>query len=140
MRRCLKGSNRSDVLYDAERSLGEFLFDHEKQLDKDWNAEAIYPLKNALVSVLDRREHEASALEFLDEKEKNRDPICVFTSYQCRRWHVDNLTMLGDGRKSNQFECQIMGLTRSFKQIIWGEEKNYSADHVMKRIENPCFA
>ncbi len=28
-----------------------------------------------------------------------------------------------------------MGLTRSFKQILWDADKNYSVDQVMERLE-----
>ncbi len=134
VRRRLEGHD-SDVLYDMERPLGELLFSHEKQLDKDWNAEVIFPLKKALTSTQGRREYEVSAWEFLQEKEKSHDPICMFAAYQCRRWYGENRTVLGAEKSSNQFECRAMALTRSFKKILWGEEKNYSVDQVMERME-----
>ena len=136
VRRRLEGSIESKVLYDAERPLGEFLFDHEKQLDKDWNLGAIYPLKKALVLSVGYKEYEATAWSFLEEKEEFCDPICIFSAYQCRRWYALNRTMLGAEKNSEQFECQSMGLTRSFKQILWEDEKNYSIDQVMERVED----
>lgn len=135
VRRRLDGDRENKVLYDEERSLGEFLFGHEKQLDKNWNIGAIFPLKKALSLPLGRKEYELSAWEFLEEKESSHDPICIFSAYQCRRWYVLNRTMLGAERNSDQFESRIMGLTRSFKQILWGGEKNYSIDQVMECME-----
>lgn len=135
VRRRLAGSGDSEVLYDCERPLGELLFDHEKQLDKDWNADVIYPLRRALLSPLGRKENEAVARGFLDNKEEFQDPICIYTSYQCRRWYAENRTVFGDDRCSDQFENRIMGLTRSFKQILWDADKNYSVDQVMERLE-----
>lgn len=134
VRRRLDGLG-SDVLYDRERPLGQLLFSHEKQIDKDWNAEVIFSLKKALASVLQRKEYEASAWEFLEGKVKSLDPICMFTAYQCRIWYRENRTALGGERNSDQFEHQIMTLTRSFKHILWGEEKNYSVEQVMERVE-----
>ena len=131
----LQGGDGYTVLYDAERPLGQFLLNHERQLDEDWYAEAIYPLKKALISVLNRREYEASAEKFLVEKDQSHDPLSMFTAYQCRRLYAQNCTMLGSEKKRDLFEWQIMGLTRSFKQILWRDEKNYSANQVMKRME-----
>lgn len=124
-----------DVLYDAERPLGEFLFSHEEQLDKDWNAEVIFPLRKALSTAVGRKEHETSAWEFLEEKEKSLDPICIFTAHQCGRWYGENHTILGAEKSAEQFERRAMGLTRSFKKILWEEKRNYSVDQVMERME-----
>lgn len=124
-----------EVIYDAEWPLGEFLFSHEKQLDKDWNAEVIFPLRKALSTAVGRKEHETSAWEYLAEKVKFNDPICIFTAHQCRSWYGENNTILGSEKSAEQFEHLTMGLTRSFKKILWGEEKNYSVDQVMERME-----
>lgn len=134
VRRCVEGRD-SDVLYNMERPLGEFLFSHEKQLDKEWNAEVIFPLKKAIISVRGRKENEATARKFLRGKEDSYDPIDVFTAYQCCRWYEESCTTLGNERSGERFEQRIMGLTRSFKKILWGEEKNYSVDQVMARME-----
>lgn len=135
VRNRLWGHQESEVLYDEERPLGTFLFSHEKQLDEDWNAAAVYPLKKALSSALRRKEQESSAREFLKEKEVSCDPICIFAAYQCRRWYKENRTPLGSERSGDRFERQIMGLTKSFKRILWGGEKDYSVDQVMSRMK-----
>ena len=134
VRRRLSGSSEGQVLYEAERPLGTFLFDHEAQVDKDWNSGAIFPLKKALSLPQGRKKYESSAWEFLNEKEQAHDPICVFSAYQCRRWYAMNRTVFGAERSGDQFEDWIMGLTKSFKQIIWGKEKDYSIDQAIERV------
>ena len=68
----------SDVLYDKERTLGPLIFDHEKQLDKDWNIKVIHPLRNALSATADRENRAASILKHLEQNEQSDDPIYIY--------------------------------------------------------------
>ena len=131
----LNGNMDANVLYDEERKLGEFLFSHEKHLDKDWNAEAIYPLRRALTSPVGRKKYEDASWRFLEEKENNCDPIGVFIANCFRKWYAELKMPLGSERTGEQFQDRVMGLTRSFKQIIWGEEKKYSIKQILERME-----
>ena len=130
----LNGNMDANVLYDEERKLGDFLFCHEKQLNQDWNAEAIYPLRRALVSPVRRKQYENTAWRFLEEKENNNNPASIFAARCCRRWYANYKTPLGSENSGEQFESKAMGLVRSFKQSIWGNEKKYSVAEIMERM------
>ena len=125
----------SDVLYDKERTLGPLIFDHEKQLDKDWNIKVIHPLRNALSATADRENRAASILKHLEQNEQSDDPIYIFTSYQCRKWYNDNKDLIGSERAGNQFAERIMCLTKSFKQIIREEKQDYSTNQMIGLLE-----
>lgn len=131
----LNGNVDVEVLYDEEKRLGEFLFIHETHLDKDWNEKAIYPLRRALTSPVGRKKYEDVSWQFLAEKENNHDPVGVFTANCLRKWYADLKKPLGSERSGEQFQECVMGLTRSFKQIIWGEEKRCSIKQILERME-----
>lgn len=127
----LNGNAESRVLYDEVRNIGEFIFEHEKQLNKDWNAEVIFPLREALACPVGRAKNESAAWQYLEEKEKCGDSITIFTAACCRRWYEENKTLLGSRRYAKRFEGRIMGLTRSFKQLIVEEEKECTIEKIM---------
>lgn len=131
----LNGNVDVEVLYDDEKRLGEFLFIHDLYLDKDWNENVTYPLRRALTSLVGRKNYEEVAWRFLEEKESNHDPVGIFTANCLRKWYADLKMPLGSERTGEQFQERVMGLTRSFKQIIWGEEKKYSIKQILERME-----
>lgn len=131
----MNGEDNASVLYDEERAIGSLLFDHERQSYKSWNAEAIYPLRNALLAPSGRKTLESTANTFLTSQEENHDPISIFVSYQCRKWYHDSYSLIGNEENSNQFTQQIMRLTNSFHNIIRAEKMVYSTTEVMTILE-----
>ena len=127
----LNGNAESRVLYDKVRNIGEFIFEHEKQLNKDWNAGVVFPLREALACPVGRVKNENAAWQYLEEKEKCGDSITIFTAACCRRWYEENKTLWGSRRYAKRFEGRIMGLTRSFKQLIVDEEKECTIEKIM---------
>ena len=135
LRRRLEGQEDARVLFDEERPLGTFLREHEGQLGKDWAAGAARYLKEALVSVIRRKEKESTAWEFLVKKHNYHDSVCIYAACQCWYYYVKNRTPLGAGKNADVFDEQIMGLTGSFQQSIWGAGKNYSVEEVLDNVQ-----
>lgn len=131
----MNGNMESRVLYDEVRKVGEFIFEHEKQLDKDWNAAVFYPLREALFYPVRRAKNESAAWRYLEAKESCGDPISIFTAACCRSWYAECKTALGSRSKGKEFESKVMRLTRSFKQVIGDEKQERTIEELLEVLE-----
>ena len=137
VRHLLNGYEDAQVLYDRERELGNFLTEHQAQLDQEWNANVIYPLVQASKSkiILERRKLEAAAGKYLEEKLNPEDPIGYYAAYQCHSWYL-----VGKGKRADWFEERAMCLTKSFQRELWADKRYYLMEDLIERMQGLVWA
>ena len=118
----MAGIMDTEVLYDQERLLGTFLFEHEKQLPGLWK-ENIMTISEGLASPVSRKKKEDIALTFLESEWKTAEPLRIFTAYQCWYWYQHYRNQKSYGDKGRQYADQMENLVRSFSKKLWENPK-----------------
>lgn len=111
-----------EMLYEAERPLGSFLFEHESQAAGEWNENAGSVLMLAVGSTVNRKENADAAWNYLEEKLNSQNPVCIFTACQLWHWYDACHTILGSEKQGKLYGDYVISLTKSFKQKFWGAD------------------
>lgn len=124
------GVEDATVLFDEERPLGTFLFQHEAQSEDTWN-EKVMDLDDSLKFRIRRKKYEDTAWEFLEPELHSGDPVRIFTAYQC--WYLYQEYRHRQG--GDVYRDDMQTLTRSFKQSLLRTEKACSPEQAWKDIQ-----
>ena len=132
----LDGNDQAQVYYDAKLPLGGFLYFHEIQSNEKWNDPSISLLKEALSSLIRRKEREQRAWELLADRMDGKDPLSIYIA--CQRWQLYTRlrTGLASAKNAEAFPTLANQLTESFVYSIKTSERYISpAEHLQKATE-----
>ena len=124
-----------NLLYNEVRPLGTLLLEHEAQSIADWNEYVHTPFTLALGSIVGRSNHMKTATAFLNPHLDSQDAICKFTSHASLQAYKRFKTIRNVEKRTNGYQSLAANISRSFRQVIWGDKKNSTIQQATDRVQ-----
>lgn len=132
VRAVLEGKDDSELLYDRERALGQFLLDWETETVTDWSLDAFWELREALRTRVDRSRHEEAGKTGLLDRAAAGSPIGVYTANRCWEVYCEQRAARGFQDRVRPFEEAVVDLTGDFGYRLLPQQRNYAIAELLE--------
>lgn len=135
VRKALEGEIEQNLLYDAERRLGQLIFDFEEQRKSEWTSYVIYPMLQALRSKNSKVVWEGPLWDHLIEQAESDNAVSVYTAHNAILYYgLERAVPLRDS-VVDIFERRMMGLVNPYWGSLLDAEDGGVLTYAQEKIE-----
>ena len=135
VRKALEGDTKQELLFDAERRLGQLIFDFEAQNKDEWNHHVIYPMTQGLRNKRNKVVWEGPLWDRLIEQAESDNAVSVYTANHAILYYdIERAVPIRDS-VVDIFERRMMGLVNPYRGPLLDAEDGCDLLKAQEKIE-----